>query len=180
MAQVRVPVQLDDPVQILTNLHTATERLSITHSYGDERMAPAVDLATVVSLFPPSLARFGTQLYSRLGVAQWRAPSCHGSVTFASERPGPAYCAGAEVVGMHTAEPLVQGQGLNIAVISHADVMDLCVCACPDNVPRVDYIASGIADAVDVLQAAAEQAPRGEGQSVVTEMTAHSSKRFRG
>jgi diacylglycerol O-acyltransferase len=180
MAQVRVPVQLDDPVQVLTNLHTATERLSITHSYGDERMAPAVDLATVVSLFPPSLARFGTQLYSRLGLAQWRAPSCHGSVTFASEQPGPAYCAGAEVVGMHTAEPLVQGQGLNIAVISHADVMDLCVCACPDNVPRVDYIASGIVDAVDVLQAAAEQAPRGEGQSVVTEMTAHSSKRFRG
>jgi diacylglycerol O-acyltransferase / wax synthase len=179
IGQVRVPVQLNDPVQILTNLHTATERLSIAHGYGDEMMDPAVGLATVVSLLPPSVAHAGMQLYSGLGLARWRAPSCHGSVSFASEQPGPAYCAGARVVGMHTAEPLVEGCGLNITVTSHDDVMDLCVCACPDNVPGVDEIATGIAESVNILRAAAEESPRGHGRSVVTEMTSHATKRSR-
>jgi diacylglycerol O-acyltransferase / wax synthase len=179
MGQVRVPVQLNDPVQVLTNLHTATERLNIAHSHSDEKTDPAVDLATVVSLLPPSVAQAGLQFYSALGLARWRAPSCHGSVSYVSGKPVPAYCAGAKVVGMHTAEPLREGCGLNITVTSHADVMDLCVCSCPDNVPGVHDIATGIAESVDVLLAAAEESPRGHGRSVVTEMTSHATKRSR-
>ncbi len=176
---VRVPVQLTDPVQVLTNLHTAAERLNIAHDFNDEKIDPAVDPATVVSLLPPAVARAGMQVYTELGLARWRAPSCHGRVSFASAEPGPAYCAGAEVVGMHTAQPLVEGCGLNITVTSHADVMDLCLCACPDNVPRVDEIATGIVEAVDILRAAAAKSPRGEGRSVVTEITSHTTKRSR-
>jgi diacylglycerol O-acyltransferase len=81
---------------------------------------------------------------------------------------------------MHTAEPLVEGCGLNITVTSHADVMDLCLCACPDNVPGVNEIATGIVEAVDILLAAAAKSPRGKGRSVVTEMTSHATKRMRG
>ena len=58
------------------------------------------------------------------------------------------YCAGAIVVGMHTVAPLTEGCGLNIAVIFHGDVMDVSVCACPDNVPAVNDIATGIAHCV--------------------------------
>ncbi len=47
----------------------------------------------------------------------------------------PAYCAGAKVVGMHTAAALVEGCGLNITLTSHDDVMDLSVSVCPDSVP---------------------------------------------
>ena len=46
---------------------------------------------------------------------------------------------------MHTVAPLVEGCGLNITLISHGDVMDLSVCVCPDNVPAVNDIATGIA-----------------------------------
>jgi diacylglycerol O-acyltransferase len=120
------------------------------------------------------------RVYTQLGLARWRAPSCHVRVSFASGEPGPAYFAGAEVVGMHTAEPLVEGCGLNITVTSHADVMDLCLCACPDNVPGVNEIATGIVEAVDILLAAAAKSPRGKGRSVVTEMTSHATKRMRG
>ena len=177
--QVRVPVQLTDPVQVLTNLHTAAERLNIAYDFNDEKTDPAVDPAPLLSLLPPSVTRAGMQVYTELGLARWRTPSCHGRVSFSSAEPGPAYCAGAEVVGMHTAEPLVEGCGLNITVTSHADVMDLCLCACPDNVPQVNEIATGIVEAVDILRAAAAESPRGEGRSVVTEMKSHATKRSR-
>jgi diacylglycerol O-acyltransferase / wax synthase len=50
---------------------------------------------------------------------------------------------------------------------------------CPDNVPAVDEIAAGIADGLATLVAAARKSPRGQGRSVVTEMTTHTSKRRR-
>ena len=53
--QVRVPVQLTDPVQVLTNLHTAAERLNIAHDFNDEKIDPAIDPATILSLLPPSV-----------------------------------------------------------------------------------------------------------------------------
>jgi diacylglycerol O-acyltransferase / wax synthase len=55
--------------------------------------------------------------------------------------------------------------------------MHLSVCVCPDNVPAVDDIATGIVDALDILVVAARKSPRGQGRSVVTEMTTHASKR---
>lgn len=94
-------------------------------------------------------------------------------------KPVPAYCAGAKVVGMHTMAPLLEGCGLTITVTSHVDVMDLCVCVCPDNVPAVNDIATGIEESVAILLAAAQKAPRGHGPSVDTEMTSHATKRSR-
>ena len=174
---IRLPVQLDDPVQVLTNLHTATERLTIARTDNPETSDPVIDFATIVSLVPSSVTHTGMRLYTRLGLGRWRAPRCHGSVSYIPGNTAPEYCAGAKVVGMHTAPPLLEGCGLNITVTSHNDVMDLCVCACPDNVPAVDDIATGIAESVDLLAAAAHESPRGHGRSVVSEMTSHVEKR---
>jgi diacylglycerol O-acyltransferase / wax synthase len=46
-------------------------------------------------------------------------------------------------------------------------------------VPAVDEIVTGIVDSLDVLMAAAHKSPRGQGRSVVTEMTSHANKRQR-
>jgi len=81
---------------------------------------------------------------------------------------------------MHTVVPLQAGRGLTIALTSRGDVVDLSVCVCPDNVPAVDDIATGIAVSVDILVAAARQSPRGQGRSVVTKMTSHATKRSHG
>jgi diacylglycerol O-acyltransferase len=180
IGHVRVPVQLNDPVQVLTNLYTATEKLNTAYSLSDEKLSPAVDLATIASLLAPSVVHAGMQVYTRLGLARSRTPRCHGTVVFVSGKPEPTYCAGAGVVGMHTAVPLLEGCGLNITVTSHSDVMDLCVCACPDNVPGVDDIATGIVQSVDVLLAAAAKSPRGHGRSVVSQMTSHATRHPRG
>ena len=177
--QFRIPVHLDDPVQVLTNLHTATERLNAIRSRNDESRAPKIDFATIASLIPPTVARAGMQLYTRSGLRHQLAPICHGSVSYLAGEPAPVYCAGAKVVSIHTVAPLIEGSGLNIALISRGDELDVSVCACPDNVPAVDDIATGIADSVDILVAAAKESPRGQGRSVVTEMASHPLKHSR-
>jgi diacylglycerol O-acyltransferase len=44
-------------------------------------------------------------------------------------------------------------------------------------VPAVNDIATGIVDSVGILVAAAQESPRGERPSVLTQMTSHTQKR---
>jgi diacylglycerol O-acyltransferase / wax synthase len=174
--QIRIPVQLDDPIEVLTNLHTATERMNTAHRRDTEKAHATVDLARMASLIPSAVVHAGTRIYSRLGLRQRLAPICHGSVSYVSGQPVPAYCAGSKVVAMHTVAPLREGCGLNITLTTRGETLDLSVCVCPDNVPAVDDIATGIADSLDILMAAARKSPRGQGRSVVTEMTSHATQ----
>ena len=176
VGRIRLPVQLDDPVLVLTNLHTATERLNTVRESDIEKGYGTIDFESIASIIPPFAARGASQLYTRLGLA----PVCHGSVSYLAGKPLPAYCAGTRVVGMHTVAPLQAGCGLTIALTSRGDMLDLSVCVCPDNVPAVDDIACGIAESVDILVAAARESPRGHGRSVVTKLTSHGTRRSHG
>ena len=180
VGRLRIPVHLDDPVQVLANLHTATERLNAIRGSSNRNSSSTIDFTTVASLIPPAIARVAMQLYTRSGLRHQLEPICHGSVSYIAGEAVPAYCAGAKVVGMHTVAPLVEGSGLNIALTSRGEALDVSVCACPDNVPAVDDIATGIAHSLDILLAAAQESPRGQGRSVVTEMTSHPVNRSRG
>jgi diacylglycerol O-acyltransferase len=165
---------------VLTNLHTAAERMNTAHLREPEKVDFTVDLARIASLIPSTVVHAGMQLYSRLGLRQRLAPICHGNVAYFSAEALPAYFAGAKVVGMHTVPPLLEGCGLNITLIAYGGALHLSVCVCPDNVPAVDDIATGIVDSLDILVAAARKSPRGQGRSVVTEMTSHANKHQRG
>ncbi|HTQ17159.1 wax ester/triacylglycerol synthase domain-containing protein [Mycobacterium sp.] len=170
---IRIPVQLDDPVQVLTNLHTAAECLNIARTHDCEKDCPSFDLTHIAALLPPAVVRAGIRLYAASGIRQRHRASCHGTLSFVSGQPAPAYCGGAKVVGMHTVAPLREGCGLGITLTARGDAMDVSVCVCPDNVPAVGEIATGMAESVDMLLAAAEKSPRGQGRSVVTRMTSH-------
>jgi diacylglycerol O-acyltransferase / wax synthase len=179
IGQLRIPVHLDDPVQVLANLHTATERLNALRQRSENDSA-AIHLDAVASLIPPAVAHLGMQLYTRSGLRHQLKPIYHGTVSYVAFEPVPAYCAGAKVVGVHTVAPLSEESGLNIALNSRGEELDVSVCVCPDNVPAVDEIATGIVDSVDVLVEAARGSPRGQGRSVVSEMTSHPANRSRG
>ena len=178
--RIRLPVQLDDPVQVLIDLHTATEGLDNTSLGAAEKAGFKIDLASVASLIPPTLVHAGKRLFSGLGLRQLLTTSSHGNVSYVRGQPAPAYCAGAKVVGMHTVAPLQEGSGLSITLTVRGDLIDLSVCVCPDNVPRVTEIATGIAESVDILLAAAQEFPRGQGRSVVTQMTSHHANHSQG
>jgi diacylglycerol O-acyltransferase / wax synthase len=175
--RLRFPVQLDDPVRVLTDLHAATEQLKMAGKSNADAIGPTADFPTIVSLIPPQVVHAGMQLYSGLGLSQRLAPISHGIVSILPGPRMPLYCAGAKVVGMHTAAPLIEGAGLNITLITHGSALDISVCVCPDNAPAVDEIATGIVESVGILTAAAEQSPRGVSPSVLTEMTSHTKKR---
>jgi diacylglycerol O-acyltransferase len=174
---IRMPVQLADPIEVLTNLHTATERMNTTHLHDAEKADLTIDLARIASSIPSTVVHAGMRVLGRLGLGQRLAPISHASVSYISGRSLPAYCAGAQVVGMHTVTPLLEGCGLTVTLTARGEMMDLSVCVCPDNVPEVDEIATGIVDSLDILVAAAHESPRGQGRSVVTEMTSHTDKR---
>jgi diacylglycerol O-acyltransferase / wax synthase len=175
--QIRIPVHLNDPVEVLTNLHTATERMATAQSHDDERDSPTVDVRATASLVPSVVIDAGARIIRGLDLRRRLTPISHGSVYSVPAQPLPTYCAGAPVVGMHTVTPLAEGCGLTITPTAHGDEIHLSVCVCPDNVAAVDEIASGIVGALDILVAAARKSPRGQGRSVVTEMTTHASKR---
>lgn len=156
-ARIRFPVQLTDPVQMLTELHAGTEQLKAGRSRNAEKSGPVVDFPTIAGLIPPNVVHAGWQLYAALDLSQRMTPMSHGIASNIPGPPVPVYCAGAKVVGMHTAAPLVEGAGLNVTVISHGDVMDISVCVCPDAAPAVQELADGIVDAVAVLHTAADR-----------------------
>jgi len=156
--RLRFPVQLTDPVQVLNELHTATERLKSSRSLNAAKGAPAIDFPTIAQLIPPNVVQAGWQLYTGLRLSQRLTPMSHGIVSNIPGPPMTVYCAGAPVIGMHTAAPLVEGSGLNITLISHGDVMDLSVCVCPDHVSPAKEIADGIVESVGFLVAAAKDA----------------------
>lgn len=174
VGRIRLPVQLDDPVLVLTNLHTATERLN-TVKRNAEKMDSRIDFVALASLIPPRAAHAVSQLSTRFGLVR----TCHAWVSYFPGKPAPAYCAGAKVVGMYAVAPLSASCGLTIALSSHGDALDLSVCACPDNVPAIDDIANGIVESVDVLVAAGRKSPRGHGRSVVTELATQAAKHSR-
>jgi WS/DGAT/MGAT family acyltransferase len=175
--KIRIPVQLSDPVEVLTNLHTASEKMNIERGDAAEKAHFTSDFVHIASLVPSSVAHAGMRIFSRLSLRQRLATTSHGSISYAGDESSPAYCAGARVVAMHTVTPLLDAGGLTITLTAHGEAMHLSVCVCPDNVPAVADIATGIVDSLDVLVAEAGRSPRGQGRSVVTEMT---SKRPQG
>ena len=122
-----------------------------------EKADLTADLVRAASLIPSSVAHAGMRIFSRLSLRQRLTTTSHGSICYVCERVAPAYCAGAKVVGMHTVTPLLDGGGLTITLTGHGEAMHLSVCVCPDNVPAVADIATGIVDSLDVLVAAARE-----------------------
>jgi diacylglycerol O-acyltransferase len=174
--RIALPVHIDDPVQVLLDLHSATETLTTN----PERCTGlGVDFARLAALLPPSVMQAGVALSALLPWWQPLAPACHGIISYV---PGPSsarYCAGAGVGVMYTVAPLVDGCGLSVTLTRHSEVMDVSVCVCPDRVPGVDGIATGIIESVDILLAAAQQSPRGQGPSVITRLAERAKSRRR-
>ncbi|MHA7648342.1 wax ester/triacylglycerol synthase domain-containing protein [Mycobacterium sp. ML4] len=174
--QINLPVHVDDPVQVLLDMHAAANGLGLSpRQAATSRLT--VDFSPVASLLSPRVVHAGLALATRLPCRRRTEPACHGTISYVPWSSAACYCGGAKVVGMHTVTPLVDRCGLSITMASHDNAVDLGVCVCPDHVPRVDVIASGIVESVDILLAAARQSPRGQGPSVITRIAQRSRAR---
>lgn len=151
---VNLPVQVDDPLEQLRLIHTgALGAKEIQRSVGTDL------ISDIVEVVPTSMFQLATRLYSRAGLADRLAPVHNLIVSNVMGSPLPLYMAGAKVIAIYPFGPLIEGTGLNITVVSNNGEMNIGLIACPDLVPDLDHLMSGILAGVDTLLAAAERKP---------------------
>jgi hypothetical protein len=91
-------------------------------------------------LVSPALLAGASQLYTRLGLADYHAPLVNLVI---SNVPGPAmplYCAGSRVTACHPLGPIYNGCALNLTVMSYNGSLGVGAIGCPDTVPDLAEI----------------------------------------
>ncbi len=169
---VRLPVQIDDPVEQLKTINAETrEAKEMQNAIGADLLQ---DFAQFI---PPTLFNRAMRLYSNLNLADRHRPVHNLIVSNVPGPPIPLYTAGAQVVGVYPFGPLLEGAGLNLTVLSNMGHVDFGVIACRELVPDVWSIADGFAEAVlDLKKRADEEAGRATAKPAKRTSTAKSSK----
>ena len=145
-----------------TNLSGPGDRLGAMHEVmraaKDQHGAiPASLLADVSQFAMPALANQAWRLSARLRLFERVNPFN----LVISNVPGPRiplYFAGAEVLAYYPVSALVDGQGLNITVMSYRSNLYFGLIACRALVPDLDVMAGYLREELDALTAAANSA----------------------
>jgi WS/DGAT/MGAT family acyltransferase len=149
---VRLPVQIEDPVEQLRTINAETrEAKEMQNAIGADLLQ---DFAQFI---PPTLFNRAMLLYSNLNLADRHRPVHNLIVSNVPGPPIPLYTAGAQVVGVYPFGPLLEGAGLNLTVLSNMGHVDFGVIACRELVPDVWDIADGFAEAVLLLKKRADE-----------------------
>ena len=161
---VRLPVQIDDPVEQLRTINAETSEA--------KEMQNAIGADISRTSHSSSRQRCSTatmRVYSNFNLADRHRPVHNLIVSNVPGPPIPLYTAGAQVVGVYPFGPLLEGAGLNLTVLSNMGHVDFGVIACRELVPDVWDIADGFAEAVLMLKKRAdEEAGRPKADSTAT------------
>lgn len=149
---VRLPVQLEDPVDQLLEIREDTKAAKEMHN------AIGADVLRDLTQFaPPVLFNRAMRLYSSMGLASHHRPVQNLVISNVPGPPVPLYCAGARVVAVYPFGPLIEGAGINITVLSNMGNMDFGVIGCRETTPDLWDLADGFGQAVKDLRAAADE-----------------------
>lgn len=143
---VPLPVDVDDPLERLQDLHRLTDQAKARH----RAMGPEL-IERWATLVPPWVISSGARLAGRYDLAAHLPPVFNLIVSNVARPPVPVYRAGSEVTGTYPLGPLIGGAGLNITVISHRDRVHIGVIADPSLVGAPSRLAEGVADGVAEL-----------------------------
>lgn len=148
---VRLPVQLEDPVQQLMAVYDDTRSSKVMHN------AIGADLLRDLTQYaPPVVFNQAVRLYSNANLADRHRPIHNLIVSNVPGPPVPLYCAGARVVAVYPFGPVLEGAGINITVLSNMGNVDFGIIACRELVPDLWDIADGFGSAVAELRKAAD------------------------
>jgi WS/DGAT/MGAT family acyltransferase len=149
---VRLPIQIEDPVEQLLAVHEETKDAKQVHN------AMGADLIQdLAQMTPPGVFNLAARLYSGAGLANQLPPIQNLIISNVPGPPVPLYIAGARVIGIYPFGPLLESTGMNITVLSNMDNMDFGVIADGATVPDPWPIADGFSSAIDDLRAAADK-----------------------
>jgi WS/DGAT/MGAT family acyltransferase len=144
---VRLPVDIEDPVEGLLRIRNETKDAKAVHN------AMGVDLIQdMAQITPPGVYNLAMRLYASSGMSGALPPVQNLVISNVPGPPIPLYLAGAQVKSIFPFGPLIEGSGINITVLSNMGNMDFGVIACGDTVPDVWEIADGFGAAVIELR----------------------------
>lgn len=145
MMLAALPTNLSDPGDRLAAMHEAMRAAKDQHG-----AVPASLLADVSQFAMPALANQAWRLSAKLRLFERVSPFN----LFVSNVPGPnvpLYFAGAELLAYYPVSAVVDGQGLNITVMSYRDNLYFGLVACRQLVPDLDVMAGFLRDELDAL-----------------------------
>lgn len=145
MMLAALPTNLSDPGDRLAAMHEAMRAAKDQHG-----AIPAGLLADVSQFAMPALANQAWRLSAKLRLFERASPFN----LFVSNVPGPnvpLYFAGAELLAYYPVSAVVDGQGLNITVMSYRDNLHFGLVACRQLVPDLDVMAGFLRDELDAL-----------------------------
>ena len=140
-----LPTNLSDPGERLGAMHEAMRAAKEQHD-----AIPASLLGDVTQFALPALANQAWRLSAGLRLMERVNPFN----LFISNVPGPnvtLYFAGAKVLAYYPVSALVDGQGLNITVMSYCGSLYFGLVACRRLVPDLDVMAGFLRDELDAL-----------------------------
>jgi diacylglycerol O-acyltransferase len=144
-----LPTNLSDPGERLEAMHQAMRAAKDQHG-----AIPASLLADVTQFAMPALANQAWRLSAKLRLLERVNPFN----LIISNIPGPnvpLYYAGAKVLAYYPVSALVDGQGLNITVMSYRGTLYFGLIACRTLVPDLDVMAGFLRDELEALTSAA-------------------------
>lgn len=148
---VRLPVDLDDPVDQLLAIHEDTkDAKAVHHAMGADLIQ---DLAQIT---PPGVYNLAMRIYAYPQVSGALPPVQNLVISNVPGPPIPLFIAGAAVKAIYPFGPLIEGSGINLTVLSNMGNMDIGVIACRDTVPDLWSLIDGFSAALAELRSAAE------------------------
>ena len=155
--RVHLPMQCEDPVERLMEIHEETTRQKNRHGSGGggDVLKSFADILTNVTV--PWILTQAMGLYSSRHLADRIPPLWNLVVSNVAGPAVPLYASGARLTHLFPLGPVQQGSGLNITVMSAVDRLCFGALACSDLVPDLQDIATGFVSEIEVLIARAEQ-----------------------
>lgn len=144
---VRLPVQLDDPGEVVGAIHGETRAAKVMQG-----AIGAKTLQELAQFIPGAAFNQAARLYSSLHLADRHKPIHNVIISNVPGPPIPLYAAGAQVRSVVPLGPLMEGAGLNITVLSNMGNVDFGVVACPELVPDLWDLAEAFPTAVAELR----------------------------
>jgi diacylglycerol O-acyltransferase / wax synthase len=150
-----LPVQLEDPVEQLAEIHRGMTSAKELHN------AVGADMLQDWSeMFGPAMFTQASRLLSRMrsadrasGMNLTERVAIHNVVI--SNVPGPplpTYVAGARTVATYPLGPVLFGAGLNLTVLSNMGNVDISAVGCTELVPDIWHLTDGFTQAVVELR----------------------------
>ncbi|NRB39342.1 MAG: wax ester/triacylglycerol synthase family O-acyltransferase [Pseudomonadales bacterium] len=147
---VDLPVQMHKPADVINTVFINSQQAKKIFSEDYNNM-----LASMSDLLPSVTSVFMSQ-YAKLGLGAKLPQPYNLAISNNPGSPFPLYCAGAKIENIYPAGPAVEGQCLNVTIISYQDSIDICVTGCTEITPDIHFLSEGMVTAIAQLKDAAQ------------------------